>query len=486
MPLLTTLRAYYAATIDEFLGASADSVIGALTTRSNYSVDPPQRDAWLGEIEILRQSLTGIPGAIFLEFEVPRIGSRIDAVIITGPLIAVVEFKVGERKINLADYNQAWDYALDLKNFHRASHHARILPVLVATEIDAVPLSIAPPADDGVHRPTTCNAAGLRSVIESASSSLAGTPIDPSDWVASPYQPTPTIIEAAQALYARHSVEAIAASEAGENLTITSVRVEDIIDEARTSGKKAIVFVTGVPGAGKTLVGLNIATRRSGEQDPAHAVCLSGNGPLVKVLTEALARDEMARIKRANGTARKGHVVQKIKPFIQNVHHFRDEGLKHIGAPSDRVVIFDEAQRAWDRAMTSDFMRRKKGRPGFSQSEPEVLLSYLDRHPDWAVVICLVGGGQEINRGEAGISAWLDAVATSFNSWTAYISPQLVDSEYDAGHAVTHLAGRAKLVEDPSLHLAVSMRSFRAENVSRFVKAAMRRRYWQTPCKDTQ
>jgi len=261
--LLTTLRAYYAATIDEFLGASADSVIGALTTRSNYSVDPPQRDAWLGEIEILRQSLTGIPGAIFLEFEVPRIGSRIDAVIITGPLIAVVEFKVGERKINLADYNQAWDYALDLKNFHRASHHARILPVLVATEIDAVPLSIAPPADDGVHRPTTCNAAGLRSVIESASSSLAGTPIDPSDWVASPYQPTPTIIEAAQALYARHSVEAIAASEAGENLTITSVRVEDIIDEARTSGKKAIVFVTGVPGAGKTLVGLNIATRRS-------------------------------------------------------------------------------------------------------------------------------------------------------------------------------------------------------------------------------
>jgi len=473
MSSLTTPRAYYAATIDEFLGAGADSVIGALATRSSFSVEPPQRDAWLAEIEILRKALAGVEGALFLEFEVPRIGSRIDAVLIAGALVLVIEFKVGERRINLADFNQAWDYALDLKNFHKASHHARILPILVATECDDIAPVLTPSAADGVHRPLTCNADGLRHTISVALASVTGPPIDSVAWVAAPYQPTPTIIEAAQALYSQHSVEAIAASEAGENLTVTSVRVERIIDEARADGKKAIIFVTGVPGAGKTLVGLNVATRRSDKHDPAHAVFLSGNGPLVRVLTEALARDEMARVKRSKSTARKGDVVQKIKAFIQNVHHFRDEGLNHPGPPSDRVVIFDEAQRAWNLSMTSDFMRRKKGRPGFSQSEPEVLLSYLDRHPDWAVVICLVGGGQEINRGEAGISAWLEAVAGSFSTWTAYISPQLNDNEYDAGNAIKHLAGAAAVVEDSSLHLSVSMRSFRAENVSRFVKAVL-------------
>jgi hypothetical protein len=233
--------------------------------------------------------------------------------------------------------------------------------------------------------------------------------------------------------------------------------------------------VTGVPGAGKTLVGLNIATTRREHTNPTHAVFLSGNGPLVKVLTEALARDEMSRSKRTKVKVRKGDVRQKIKAFIQNVHHFRDEGLNHPGAPSDHVVIFDEAQRAWDQAMTSDFMRRKKGRPGFEQSEPEFLLSYLDRHTDWAVVICLVGGGQEINRGEAGISAWLDALASTFHHWTAYISPNLIDSEYDAGESLQHIAGKVPVVGDDGLHLSVSMRSFRAENVSGFVKALLDR-----------
>jgi hypothetical protein len=147
--------------------------------------------------------------------------------------------------------------------------------------------------------------------------------------------------------------------------------------------------------------------------------------------------------------------------------------LNHDGPPNDRVVIFDEAQRAWNREMTADFMSRKKGRPGFALSEPEFLLSYLNRHVDWAVVVCLVGGGQEINRGEAGISAWLDAVSTSFSDWTAYISPSLTDSEYAAGHALESLGTRATVVTDESLHLSVSMRSFRAEDVSRFIKAAL-------------
>jgi hypothetical protein len=395
--------------------------------------------------------------------------------LIAGPAVFVIEFKVGERQFNTHDFNQAWDYALDLKNFHLASHDAPILPVLVATESDDREPKLLEPAEDLVFPPMTCNAKMLSQALRLGQARVNGARLDPFTWARAPYQPTPTIIEAAQALYSHHSVDSIARHDAGaRNLGVTSGRVEEIIDLARKAGRKAIVFVTGVPGAGKTLVGLNVATKKR-DDAPTHAVFLSGNGPLVKVLREALARDEMTRLRAKNDRTRKGVVQQKIKSFIQNVHNFRDEGLNQEGPPGDRVVIFDEAQRAWNREMTADFMRRKKSRPGFTLSEPEFLLSYLDRHQDWAVVICLVGGGQEINRGEAGISAWLDAVSSTFTGWSAYISPNLTDSEYDAGHALESLGTRATVVTDESLHLSVSMRSFRAEHVSRFVKAVLDR-----------
>jgi hypothetical protein len=297
-------------------------------------------------------------------------------------------------------------------------------------------------------------------------------PNRPAGLVRGTYLPTPTIVEAAQALYSRHSVDAIARHDAGTvNLRLTSHRIEELIDSARTKKRKLVVFVTGVPGAGKTLVGLNVATMKRDPGETAHAVFLSGNGPLVAVLREALVRDEVERARKRGERLRKGVVGQKVKAFIQNVHHFRDAGLQSALAPADHVVIFDEAQRAWNREMTADFMRRKKSRPGFTQSEPEFLISVLDRHADWAVVICLVGGGQEINRGEAGISAWLDAICTAFIGWDVYISPDLQDSEYAAGRALERLADRGNVAQDRALHLAVSMRSFRA--VSRFVKAVL-------------
>jgi hypothetical protein len=246
-----------------------------------------------------------------------------------------------------------------------------------------------------------------------------------------------------------------------------------LIDEARQRGRKIIVFVTGVPGAGKTLVGLNVATKKRDHAQPTHAVFLSGNGPLVAVLREALTRDEVSRLRRRGDNTRRGVVGQAVQAFMQNVHHFRDDGLGNQGAPVDHVVIFDEAQRAWNLRKTADFMLRRKKRPGFTRSEPEFLISYLDRHVDWAVVVCLVGGGQEINDGEAGISAWLDAVRDAFPGWHAYVSPELTDSEYAAGHALDTLAGRTNVVRDNSLHLAVSMRSFRADTVSHFVKAVL-------------
>ena len=229
-----------------------------------------------------------------------------------------------------------------------------------------------------------------------------------------------------------------------------------------------------MPGAGKTLVGLKVATRHRRELGlPTHAVYLSGNGPLVAVLHEALTRDEVAHRKLLGEKVRKGEVGSKVKAFIQNVHHFRDEALLDPEAPADHVVIFDEAQRAWNLKKTADFMKRRKKQAGFDMSEPEFLISYMDRHKDWAVIVCLVGGGQEINTGEAGIEAWLDAINSRYPHWDAYISSRLTDSEYASGNAVSKARQRENVYFEESLHLAVPMRSFRAENVSDFVKALL-------------
>ena len=471
----TSSSVFYAARIDDFVAAAPEGILGVLASNTTFSVDANQRDAWLGQIHILRSTLVGVQGTILFEFIVPRIGSRIDVVLISGPVIFVIEFKVGEKDINREDLNQVWDYALDLKNFHKASHGACIVPILVASKALHSDVSLGLPYVDHVFPPAQCNTDGLRHLILLALQQSAGQRVDPDAWLQAPYLPTPTIIEAAQALFSQHSVEEIARHDAGRrNLRITSKRVEGLVEEARQNRKKMIVFVTGVPGAGKTLVGLNVATKKRDTTQPTHAVFLSGNGPLVAVLREALTRDEVLRLKKkGQKKVLKGDVGQKVKAFIQLIHHFRDDGLRDELPPADHVVIFDEAQRAWNREMASDFMRRKKKRPGFDMSEPEFLISYLDRHDDWAVVICLVGGGQEINRGEAGISAWLDAVNSKFPDWHVFVSPELTDSEYAAGHALDSLVGRPNVVKDDDLHLAVSMRSFRAENVAAFVKATL-------------
>ena len=433
--------------------------------------------AWQEEIEILRGCLTGLEGHVYLEFDVPRLGSRIDAVLVIGPAILPLEFKCGEATYHRADLEQVWDYALDLKNFHRGSHEAPIFPLLVATDASGSDPRYEPPHADGVRPPRRVNADTLRDAIDGAIGLAEGTLLDGRRWGVEPYHPTPTILQAARALYARHTVEDISRHDAGaRNLHVTSRTLERIIEEARARGEKAIAFVTGVPGAGKTLVGLNLATRhrRAQDVDPAHAVFLSGNGPLVKVLREALVRDERSRARAAGERVRKGAVVQRVKPFIQNVHHFRDEGLRLPDAPPhDHVVIFDESQRAWDLAKTAKFMRMRKGQVDFKMSEPEVLISYMNRRLDWAVVVCLVGGGQEINEGEAGISAWLDVVRTKYPDWHVHLSSRLTDSEYAAGRALESLRGHGHVVASDELHLAVSMRSFRAEHVSTFVKALL-------------
>ncbi|MBP7149413.1 MAG: DUF2075 domain-containing protein [Acidobacteria bacterium] len=467
--------AFYSAAIEAFLAASPTEILGQLAQADDRDLEAEQKHAWEDEVRILQIALTGLDGTLFLEFDVPRLGSRIDAVVISGAAIFPLEFKCGQREYHRADIEQAWDYALDLKNFHLASHQAPILPVLIATHATWSHETWKPPHADDTRQPLCCNAAALDSVLRHGLelANGAGPEIDGQTWGAAPYHPTPTIIEAARALYARHSVDAISRHDAGaKNLSLTSASVEAIIERSRAEHQKAIVFVTGVPGAGKTLVGLNVATRRR-EFGETRAVFLSGNGPLVAVLQEALIRDELAR---TGNKERKGAIRQKVKPFIQNVHHFRDEGIRRPDeAPFDHVVIFDEAQRAWNREKTSDFMKRRKKVLDFDRSEPEFLISYLDRHRSWAVIICLVGGGQEIHTGEAGIAAWLEAVRTSFPHWHTWVSPDLTDSEYAAMHALDAFADTPRVVlhRDSRLHLASSMRSFRSERVSAFVKALL-------------
>jgi hypothetical protein len=468
--------AFYAEPISAFLAQSNAHILGELSRPGIFSITPDQSSAWEDEIRLLKEALLGIDGFLCLEFDVPRIGSRIDAVVISGGCIFVLEFKVGESSYHRDAINQVWDYALDLKNFHRESHNAPIVPILICTLAKKGSSELSLPFSDRVYEPITTNPENLLHLIRASLLTIEATPIDAEEWISAPYQPTPTIIEAAQSLYSRHSVESISRHDAGaRNLAITSKRVEELIDLAARLKEKHIIFVTGVPGAGKTLVGLNVSTRRRDKSQATHAVFLSGNGPLVSVLSEALAKDEESRRKKAG--ERKppiGKIRQEIKAFIQNIHHFRDEGIRDLSrSPSEHVVIFDEAQRAWNLAKTKNFMAQRKGLKNFSHSEPEFLISYLDRHTDWAVIICLVGGGQEIYRGEAGISEWLNSLKAHFPSWRVHVTPNLNDSEYDAVDALTSLQQTSLVSLDKNLHLSASMRSFRAESVSCFVKAIL-------------
>ena len=292
-------RAWYGASIADFLQAQPDTIVGQLVRNGNFALLPTQKDAWLAQIEFLQDRLVGLTGALFLEFNIPRMGRRIDAVLLVGPVVFVIEFKVGESTFDRAAVDQVWDYALDLKNFHEASHSVSIVPILIATEATtSAPLKLHAD-EDKVYRPILVHPAGFREAIDLALRTVTGEVLDEQQWSRASYHPTPTIVEAARALYAQHSVEAIARYDAGaQNLRVTSSRIEELVDEARAQRRKLICFVTGVPGAGKTLVGLNVATRRRDVDQPTHAVFLSGNGPLVAVLREALTRDEVARQKR--------------------------------------------------------------------------------------------------------------------------------------------------------------------------------------------
>lgn len=511
-------RFFYKASIAEFTKDSLDDIFGKIARNDEGDSVAEQKFAWAEEIEIMQQVL--LPwknenGEIIFEYSIPRLGKRIDVVVLLRGIVFAVEFKAGEEVYLRADMEQVMDYALDLKNFHLASHHRTIVPILVATEAKKSSHELRFSVyDDHIYNPLLTNADNLGRLIgtvlerEKAQPSSADEIVD---WAISRYAPTPTIIEAASSLYQSHSVEDITRHEAaGEALEETTQFVLDVINHSKEHGEKSICFVTGVPGAGKTLVGLNVAIQQSvkAENDPEGernlAVYLSGNGPLVKVLTAALAKDKQKREYEKGHKCNITDAKREVSQFIQIIHRYRGNMLAKIKLPImggkleidetksiahhtaghgevEHVAIFDEAQRSWDLEHLAGWLARGGSRGGmkkvsnFPMSEAEFLIWSLDLRKDWAVIVCLVGGGQEINTGEAGIGEWIRAVNETFPDWKVYLSKHLTDKEYAEGNVAELVSKNPNVQQVEQLHLAVSMRSFRAESLSKFVHCVLDR-----------
>jgi hypothetical protein len=473
-------RSFFDASALQFIALDTSHIVGILTVRQTqlqFAVDPGQSFAWTRQIEHLKQVLADFPTAhVFFEFTIPRMGRRADVILLLNGLIFVLEYKVGQAQFTRHDIEQAVGYALDLSHFHETSHDHKIVPVLIATEALATRTTFAWNGKDNVLPIILTNCASVQGILLDASLAHGGQSIPALEWSEGRFKPTPTIIEAAQSLYRKHSVEEITRNEAGAtNLTITSRYIEGVINNSRANGIKSICFVTGVPGSGKTLAGLTIANSRMHSASDNHAVFLSGNGPLVDVLREALTLDYLAQQKQGCLAEQKSkaEVTSATRAFIQNIHHYRDEHVESNRPPIDRIAVFDEAQRAWNEAETAKFMQKKRGKLNFAMSEPELLLSIMDRHEGWATVICLIGGGQEINTGEAGIGEWIRALNDKFPHWKLHLPPQVTALEYLGKALSKAMLNRAEICLASELHLAVSLRSFRAESVSQFVGALL-------------
>ena len=503
-------RCLYENSFEGFVSDSEMTILGMLGDNYNGINLTTQREAWKSEIEIMQGIITGLDnkdGRILFEYDIPRLGKRIDVVLLYKGIIFCIEFKAGQANILETDIDQVLDYALDLKNFHKLSHEHLIVPILVATKSSTfssvIQMSVY---DDRVVNPLMTGEANLFNLIESVLRNFPNEkPIDP-NWIISPYAPTPTIIEAARTLYESHSVEDIVRHEADDVTTDATIAyILDVIRWSKENGEKSICFVTGVPGAGKTLVGLDVAVKQTyqGSNEPVEdegAVYLSGNGPLVAVLTEALARDDYEK-RKAEGK-KKTDSKREVGKFIQIIHRYRDNMLAKIKNPVENgvleidrekalkmeaagygevehVAIFDEAQRSWTHKRLADYLKRggtygnKLKVSNFPVSEAAFLIWSLDQREDWATIICLVGGGQEIHTGEAGISEWIKALNDIYTHWKVFISPMLTEPEYAEGKVNELLAHNKNVTYADSLHLGVSLRSFRAEKLSAFIHSLL-------------
>lgn len=490
-------RYYYSDTISNFLNRSNEEIIGKLTLASQHDINDDTSNSWLEEVEILKNVLTPYNerGSLYFEYNIPRMGRRADVIVVIDEIVFILEFKTAGSKFTHDAITQVWDYALDLKNFQEGSLERIIVPVLVATleRNNNCDFSLNP-FKDNVYEPLRTNANRLCDAFYISLENIPHPKIEHSDdrddqWAKSGYEPTPTIIEAAIALYEENTVEDI--TKHGGDIDKASAELCNIINYCRKNNRKAICFITGVPGAGKTLIGLNTAIDQFNRGEKA--VYLSGNFPLVEVLQEALTRDYIRRDRikariESRRACTKEEAKSRVKAFIQMIHHYRDlylEGTEVVDneikpiegyfqshadkayIPAEHVAIFDEAQRAWTDDELKRFMREKKGIRDFPYSEPEYLISCMNRQLDCGVVICLVGNGQAINKGEAGLTEWIESISRSFKDWDVYMSKYLLESGDIKKAELELIEQQLKPRED--LHLKMSMRSFRSEKVSIFV-----------------
>lgn len=510
----------YATTIKDFFSTDENAIIGILTQTNAFDSKRTTIASWKEEISTLKTALNEYKvedGFVAFEYTIPRVDGRIDCVIGLRGVLFVLEFKTGDTRDINADKEQLLQYVTDLKNFHFESYDLPIAPMWVVPSAD-VPIA-------RVMRPTTNeNIFGLMSVCDTTISEVFKkvltseyankVKVDADNWLHSPYCPTSNIVEAARKLYANHKVEDINRSDArGEDLIRTTDTLINLINQAKAQNEKYLCMVTGVPGAGKTLIGLSVATLHQNEEHSNRSVYLSGNRPLVMVLQEALARDardrskvkleqELAKIddknekklyKKANKVSMTD-IRSRIKQFIQPVPNWRKEYLKGILVsgkgeevsfikdvnnqykgegefyiPYDHVSIYDEAQRAWEAKENASYVRKKeKHLSNFPEwSEPRFLISCMDRHPDWAVYICLIGNGQDINHGEAGTAEWIRSIK-HFPNWQTYAPSDILnDAE------VAKEAKGLKINYLDHLHLSTDLRSIRAENLAELVNSIL-------------
>lgn len=506
-------RCLYTNSFSGFYSDTDMLVLGQLVDHYHGEVRTTTIEAWKGEIEIMRDALSHFQqegaGRIVFEYDIPRLAKRIDVVLLYKGIIFCLEFKVGETHILEADVDQVLDYALDLKNFHKFSAQNVIVPILIATNYTGVSTTVRMSVyDDRVVNPLVTGKERLSDLVNAVLGRFPNEPPLDQNWIISPYAPTPTIIEAARSLYENHSVENITRHEADDVYTDRTIGyILQIIKKSKESKRKSICFVTGVPGAGKTLVGLDVAIKQTYQGhdvpvDDEGAVYLSGNGPLVAVLTEALAQDNYKQSRERNEQKKLSDSRREVSKSIQMIHRYRDNMLAKIKNPVENgileidpekavkmekagfgevehVAIFDEAQRSWTHKRLADYLKRggtygnKLKVPNFPMSEAAFLIWSLDQREDWATIVCLVGGGQEINTGEAGISEWIVALNDRFPHWDVYISPKLTDAEYAEGKVNELLQNKQHVTFSECLHLAVSLRSYRAEKLSAFVHALL-------------
>lgn len=456
----------YINSISGFLNTENETVLGHLALGvTNHQLLMQQRTSWNHQITFLKDSLKNLPNewTLILEYPIPRRSKRIDLILLANDLLFVIEFKDKESNFTSDTINQVEDYSLDLRDFHKESDGRIIIPIVWASEAKEKQ-NLFDDNGDFVKPTLFANNITLYTVINNAYeyfSNPTNLVLKPELWNSSEYLATPTIIEAAQHLFSGQNVREISQSHAGrENLTETTDAILEAIKQAQSNDEKIICFITGVPGAGKTLAGLNIV--HNVENNSGKGVFLSGNGPLVKVLTEALARDNSKR-KQIPLTQSRREIA-----FVQNVHQFLDFYHNNHQTPQDKIILFDEAQRAWN----AEHSKRKFDR---EYSEAQMLFNIMNRNSGWAVIVALIGSGQEINTGEAGLAEWGKTINENFSNWKIYVSPELKEGKSSiANYKLFETApDNLSIIELSELHLKVSIRSYKAEKLSEWVVALL-------------